>query len=89
MNGGLRLVEPLRRGDVKSREGGCEQFRAKHARNVNGFGGSHADADESDFILPVMYPSGSSQAVGFSYYKCAQHAPMACDLRDNLEVAKQ
>ncbi len=48
MNGGLRLVEPLRRGDVKGREGGCEQFRAKHAHNVKGFEGSHDDADERE-----------------------------------------
>ncbi len=48
MNGGLRLVISLRRRDVKGREGGCEQFRAKHARNVNGFDGSHDDADERE-----------------------------------------
>ncbi len=48
MNVGLRLVEPLRWGDVKDREGGCEQFWTKHARNVNGFDGSHDDADERE-----------------------------------------
>ncbi len=49
MNGSLRLVgPPCRRGDVKGREGGCEQFGAKHARNVNGFAGSHGDDDERE-----------------------------------------
>ncbi len=48
MNGGLHLVEPLRRGDVKGREGGCEQFRTEHARDVSGFNGSHGDDDERE-----------------------------------------
>ncbi len=88
MNGDICLVKQLRWVDVKGSEGRSEQFWTKHAGDIDRFAGSHADANESDFILPVMYPSGSCQAVGFGCYKCAQHAPMACDLRDNFKVAE-
>ncbi len=48
MNGGLRLVHPLRWGDVKCRECGCEQFGA---RDVGGFDRSHDDADERESAI--------------------------------------
>ncbi len=48
MNEYRRLVVSLRRGDVKDRECGCEQFRTKHAGDVDGFDGSHDDADERE-----------------------------------------
>ncbi len=64
MDGGLRLVEPLRRGDVKDRECGCEQFGAKHARNVNGFDGSHDDADKRGKERAIS--SSQEEAVIFS-----------------------
>ncbi len=82
MNGDLCLVKQLRWRDVKGSEGRSEQFWTKHAGDIDRFAGSHAD-----FILPVMYQSGSCQAEGFGYNRCAQHAPMVCDLRDNFEVA--
>ncbi len=45
----LRFVEPLRWRDVKDWEGRSDQFRAKHARNIDGFDGSHNDdADEKE-----------------------------------------
>ncbi len=51
MNGGLRLVHPLRWGDVKCRECGCEQFGTEHARDVSGFDRSHDDADERESAI--------------------------------------
>ncbi len=42
----VNLVEPLRWGDVKGREGWGEQLRTEHARDVSGFDGSHDDADK-------------------------------------------
>ncbi len=43
----LCFVEPLRWRDVKDWEGRSEQFWTKHARDVDGFDGSH-DADDAN-----------------------------------------
>ncbi len=51
----LGLVEPLRWRDVKDRECGCEQFRAKHARDIDRFDGSHNVAKRESDLLPPPY----------------------------------